>query len=216
MVILQLTDNSHIIYGIIGVGVIHAPTFYYGDMRMTTLVPIKDLLAEILDEVTPFFIFRIGTMEFQCWKPDHIAEAHNLRYVSSQVELMVLGQQYQLLVKRLNDLSVATEISANEQIEINNITQKMGEAVKAMLPLNASYIEALTESKPGILLTILKAELGKKNLNKDVPLALIINSIREQINDALEKSTPSTESDDMGKETTVTTESELKLISEGQ
>ena len=188
--------------------------FYYGDMRMTTLAPIKDLLAEILDEVTPFFIFRIGELEFQCWKPDHIAEAHNLRYVSSQVELMVLGQQYQLLVKRLNDLSVSNEISVNEQIEINNITQKMGEAVKAMLPLNASYIEALTESKAGSFLTIIKAELGKKNLTKDVPLALIINSIREQINDALEKSTPNAKNDDMGKETTVATETEQKLISE--
>lgn len=183
---------------------------------MTTLVPIKDLLAEILDEVTPFFIFRIGELEFQCWKPDHIAEAHNLRYVSSQVELMVLGQQYQLLVKRLNDLSVASEISVNEQIEINNITQKMGEAVKAMLPLNAAYIEALTESKAGSFLTTVKVELGKRNLNKDVPLALIINSIREQINSALEKNAPRAESDAVGKGATVATETEQKLISEGQ
>jgi hypothetical protein len=64
-------------------------------------------------------------------------------------------------------------------------------------------------------LTIIKVELGKKNLTKDVPLALIVNSIREQINNALEKSTPSAENDDMGKETTVATETEQKLISEG-
>lgn len=215
MVILQLTDNFYIIYGIIGVGVIHAPTFYYGDMKMTTLAPIKDLLAEILDEVKPFFIFRIGEVEFQCWKPDHITEAHNLRYVSSQVELMVLGQQYQLLVKKLNDLSVSNEISVNEQVEINNITQKMGEAVKAMLPLNAAYIEALTQSKAGTFLTFIKSELSKKNLNKDVPLALIINSIREQMNKALEENSENTKSDDVGKETTVATETEQKLISEG-
>jgi hypothetical protein len=189
------------------------PTSYYGDIKMT-LVPIKDLLAEILDEVTPFFIFRIGELEFHCWKPDHIAEAHNLRYVTSQVELMVLGQQYQLLVKRLNDLSVSSEISIDEQIEINNITSKMGDTVKSMLPLNAAYIEALTESKAGSFLTIIKVELSKKNLNKDIPLALIVNSIREQINTALEKSNESANIDNVGKETAVTTETRQKLISE--
>lgn len=181
---------------------------------MTALAPINDLLAQILDEVRPFFIFRIGELEFECWKPDHIAEAHNLRYVSSQVELMVLGQQYQLLVKRLNELSVSTELAVDEQIEINNITHKMGVAVKSMLPLNATYIEALTQSKAGSFLTLIKVELDKKNFKKEIPLALIINSIREQINNALEKDTESIESDGVGKEMT-TTETEQKLISEG-
>lgn len=213
--ILQLTDNFYIIYGIIGVGVIHAPTFYYGDMKMTPLEPIEDLLAKILDEVKPFFIFRIGELEFKCWKPEHITEAHNMRYVSSQVKLMVLGQKYQLLVKELNELSENTEISVNEQIVINNITEKMGEVVKAMLPMNATYIEALTQSNASTFLTLIKVELGKRNPNKEIPLALIINSIREEINSALEKSTPSAKNDDMGKETTVATETEQKLISEG-
>lgn len=181
---------------------------------MTALAPIKDLLAQILDDVRPFFIFRIGELEFECWKPDHIAEAHNLRYVNSQVELMVLGQQYQLLVKRLNDLSLSPELTVDEQIEINNITHKMGEAVKSMLPLNAAYIEALTQSKAGSFLTLIKVELDKKNFKKEIPLALIINSIREQINSALEQSTESFKSEDEGKETTVATENGQKLISE--
>ena len=188
--------------------------FCCGDMMMTPLEPIEDLLAKILDEVKPFFIFRIGELEFKCWKPEHITEAHNMRYVESQGKLMVLGQKYQLLVKKLNDLSANAEITVDEESEINDTIYKMGEVVKSMLPLNANYIEALTQSKASTFLTLIKVELSKKNLNKEIPLALIINSIREQINDALEKSTPNAKNDDMGKETTVATETEQKLISE--
>lgn len=184
---------------------------------MQSLPPITDLLAATLDEVVPFYIFRIGDLEFKCWKPDHIAEEHNLRYVSSQVELMALGQQYQLLVDQLNELSKNSISESERKIQVNNITYSMGETIKAMLPLNASYIEALTECKPGTFLTILQVELGKKNLVKSMPLPLFVNTVRRKINDALEavndENNEGGNLDTEGKETSVT-ETGLKLISE--
>jgi hypothetical protein len=169
---------------------------------MTTekLKPIKDILAEVLDEVDPVLNFQVGDKLFECWKPDHITEAHNMRFVSVQVELMVLGRQYVAITEELNRISNQPELSTEEKIKINELSQAMIAKVTEMLPLNVAYIEAVTESKAGSFLGVLKEELNKRSPRKQVPIALFVNTIKEQINKALEKAAEDKELRDMGKE----------------
>lgn len=169
-------------------------------MTVEKLKPIRDLLSEVLDEVEPVLTFTVGASEYQCWKPDHITEAHNLRYVNVQVELMVLGRQYQAIVEQLNNLSSQVEISTEDRIKINELTQGMNDKVKEMLPLNVAYIEAITETKAGTFLGVLKDELKKRSPRKEVPVALFVNKLKEQIFKAMEEMDKEVELEEAGKQ----------------
>lgn len=180
-------------------------------MSVEKLKPIHDLLSEVLDEVEPVLTFTVGASEYQCWKPDHITEAHNLRYVNVQVELMVLGRQYQAIVEQLNNLSSQVEISTEDRIKINELTQGMNDKVKEMLPLNVAYIEAITETKQGTFLGILKDELKKRSPRKEVPVALFVNKLKEQIFKAMEEIDKEEELEETGKQVLLTPEAQKAL-----
>lgn len=180
-------------------------------MSIEKLKPIRDLLSEVLDEVEPVLTFTVGGSEYQCWKPDHITEAHNLRYVNVQVELMVLGRQYQAIVEQLNNLSSQVEISTEDRVKINELTQGMNDKVKEMLPLNVAYIEAITETKAGTFLGVLRDELKKRSPRKEVPVALFVNKLKEQIFKAMEEMDKEAELEEMGKQILLKPEAQKAL-----
>lgn len=169
-------------------------------MTVEKLKPIRDILSEVLDEVEPTLSFQIGSTIFECWKPDHITEAHNLRFVNVQVELMVLGRQYVAITEELNELSNKAEISTEERAKINELSQSMNDKIKEMLPLNVAYIESLTETKPGEFLKLIKEDLKKRSPRKELPLALFVNKFVEQIRKALEEINKAEELEEMGKQ----------------
>jgi hypothetical protein len=169
-------------------------------MKDEKLKPVRDILSEVLDEVEPTLSFLIGDTLFECWKPDHITEAHNLRFVNAQVELMVLGRQYVAITEELNELSNKAEISTEERVRINELSQGMSDKIKEMLPLNVTYIESLTETKPGEFLKIIKKDLEKRSPKKELPLALFVNKFVEQMRKALEETNKEDELEEMGKQ----------------
>lgn len=150
------------------------------------LKPIKDLLDEILDTVEPIITYSIGDTTLEFWKPDHINEKYYLRLVSVQVEQMVVGRQYQSILKQLNELSEQTEIDGNLQGEINRLSQQFTQKGEELFPLSCQYLEALSELEPGQLIEVLKSEIAKRKPRKQLPLKLFINELADKVRKAME------------------------------
>jgi hypothetical protein len=150
------------------------------------LKPIRDILEEVLGDVEPLVTYSIGDSILEFWKPDHISERHHLRFVSVQVEQMVVGRQYSAILEKINELSDRTDIDSSLQRQLNSLTEQMANKLEELLPLNCQYLEALSELEPGSLLKILKDELAKRNPRKQVPMALFVNTLANKIREAMQ------------------------------
>lgn len=150
------------------------------------LKPIKDILDEVLGSVEPIATYSVGDTLLEFWKPDHISEEHHLRFVSIQVEQMVVGRQYTALLDKLNELSERTDVDATLQAQVNDLSRQLAEKTEQLFPLSCQYLEALSELQPGDLITILKTELAKRNTRKQVPMALFVNKLAEKVREAMQ------------------------------
>jgi hypothetical protein len=148
------------------------------------LKPVKDLIDEVLGDVEPVATYKVGEKIIEWWKADHITEKHHLRYVAIQVEQMVAARQYQALLNRLNYLSDLPEISEEEREEIPVLSRKFAEKSEELMPLNCQWLEALAELEPGELMSLIEAELTRRNLRKQIPIAKFINDLASYVRKA--------------------------------